>query len=714
MNFLQPWMLLGMLAAAVPIVIHMINRRKAQRVDFPMLDFVQRSQKKVARRLHLKRWLLLLARVAILMLIPLAMAQPYALCGGSGGVQSDRMPAAVVVIIDGSSSMSFSEDGRSLLDRARDEARKTLRALRPWDQARVLVAQDEPLWLTDRWGVDASASIRALDDYEFAGGSASLPKALLEARTELFASTQPARRVVLITDNAHQAWMDEALRPELLEGMGELVVLPLRPEDPSRQGVIIESLAWEESSSAADLIDLRALLRASGRGEQNLRVRLEVDGTPVSMQQVAIEDESTLEVVFSHAFAGDGVHQVRVSLDDERGVKALQERVMPVHLSRAVRALLVNGAASSVQRNDELFYLERALMVDVGERQAIGYQVTTPDRLAAQDLNAFDVVLLANVASLPAESVQRLHGFVEAGGGLWITAGAMVDPERYNTTLAALLPRPIRTVTRLSSIDDPDANIRATRFAHIDHTGPLFRIFSMAGGESLQSARVFSYLQLDPELDSTARVLASFGDGGPAVLERTIGAGRVLFWTTSVDLDWTDLPIRTAYLPLVHRTLRYLAQRGSSSSLYAEVGALMRLDLSGLGVERVEIAGPDDRRWSLPVEGDAVALAPPRAGVYSVSLVKGGVTTPAPELTFAANAPLVEATLDAVADDFVATWTTAASEGFVTGAGEDVEANRRRVWPALLLVALFMLYLESLLSVRRRVWESVRVFSRSR
>src|SRR5699024_9695369 len=100
MQFLQPWMLIGLLAAAVPIALHLLNRQRAQRVRFPMLTLVSKSQEQRRPTLKLKRWLLLAARILVLLLIPLAMAQPYTECGSKGVAHGDRYPAAVVVIMD--------------------------------------------------------------------------------------------------------------------------------------------------------------------------------------------------------------------------------------------------------------------------------------------------------------------------------------------------------------------------------------------------------------------------------------------------------------------------------------------------------------------------------------------------------------------------------------------------------------------------------------
>lgn len=708
MSFLQPWMLLGALAALVPFVLHLMNRRKATRVAFPMLAALQRSQKRRAPALKVRRVLLLLARIGILLLIPLAMAQPYALCQGGAQSAGDRLPTAVVLIIDGSASMTR-VDGSARRAMALDEAKKQLRQLRAWDHVRVLIDDGAPTWITDRWGSDAAAALRALDGHVWRDGGGSLPHALVEARSALFDAPLPGRRTIVVTDNDANAWHSDHLRPEALHGMGEVVVHGLRGSAQLETSVYIEALAWEDVvGSATDVVEVVATIRRVGdAGASSFQVHLEADGQPVGVEQVTLEGESSTTVRFSHVFSGDDTNRARVYLSGAPGATALQQRAMPVHLSRAVNALLVNGESSAVESNDELYYLTRALSVDVGERQAIHTRVITPDRLKPASLDGIDVVLLANVETLESETVSALRGFVEQGGGLWITPGKMVEPARYNALFGDLLPRALRDITKLTDAQDPDANIRATRFAVVDHTSSLFRIFSMPGGSSLQSARVFSYVLLEPDMAAQAQVLARYADGGPAVVEMALGAGRVLLWTTSLDQDWTDLPIRTAFVPLVHRTMRYLAQRGSSATLSEDIGAVVQFDVTGLAAETVLFEGPDGTRHVLEPLDDRVRLQPWASGVYTASLQRQGAQVPAPELSFAANAPLVEAAQPLVAEALVQTWIDGAAAGFATSDARDVEENRRRVWPGLLLVGLLLLYAESLLTVRRRVWASL-------
>ena len=101
MTFAAPWMLLGLLAIGVPVAVHLINRRRAQRVRFPAMRLLLQSKQRVARGLKLKQWLLLALRVGVFGLLPLAMAQPLVRCGGgAASSQDDRLPASVAVVVD--------------------------------------------------------------------------------------------------------------------------------------------------------------------------------------------------------------------------------------------------------------------------------------------------------------------------------------------------------------------------------------------------------------------------------------------------------------------------------------------------------------------------------------------------------------------------------------------------------------------------------------
>src|SRR5688572_13900111 len=122
MSFLAPLMLLGLIGVALPILIHLIGRRRARRVRFAALDFLLGSDRKVKRRLRLRELLLLLARILACLAVPLALAKPFTACEARGPIVS-RGPQAAVLVIDNSFASTYEDDGESLLARSRERAR---------------------------------------------------------------------------------------------------------------------------------------------------------------------------------------------------------------------------------------------------------------------------------------------------------------------------------------------------------------------------------------------------------------------------------------------------------------------------------------------------------------------------------------------------------------------------------------------------------------
>jgi hypothetical protein len=107
MGFLSPFLLAGLALISVPVIIHLRNRQRAARVPFPAIEFLLRSEKKLARRLKVKQLLLLLLRISLFLLLPLAMAQPY-LASDAGETAGDRLPTSYVFVLDASFSMGGS------------------------------------------------------------------------------------------------------------------------------------------------------------------------------------------------------------------------------------------------------------------------------------------------------------------------------------------------------------------------------------------------------------------------------------------------------------------------------------------------------------------------------------------------------------------------------------------------------------------------------
>jgi hypothetical protein len=713
MRFLDPLLLAGLALAALPVILHLINRKRAVRRWFPALEFLLRSNKRLARRFKLKQLLLLLLRMLLLVLLPLAMARPY-LLSASGATADERLPTALVVVLDDSFSMGYVAGDESSFERARRLVLERVTSLRPWDRVALVLARDPVEAPVDELIEDHGRVRDAVAALEQPSFFPTDVLGALERAAEIHATGElPVRRTLVVTDHTAAGWAARELSPELLAQLGELELVDLVGDRP-RSNVALLGARFEPSTTGGEGDwDVTAVLRNFGAlPRSDVRVDLRFDGELLGTTLVDLGPDEETGVTFVTELGPGDLHRVELTaVVDGPDVPADNRYFATLHQDRNVNVLLVNGDPRTVRYRDELFYLERALVTGPEDDSGIRLDIVGVDGLTT--FEGYDVVVLANVDGLPRARVGELVQFVRAGGGLWFTVGSRVDPGRYNDVFGELLPKPLRSLRELCDPRDPDANLLATRIARLETAHPVFRVFDLPGGESIASVSVYSYMLLEPSPLGAAETLMSYGDGGPALVEREVGAGRVALLTTTIDRDWTDLPIRTAFVPLARRLVRHLARRGAAErELPAIVGQRLVLDVEAMRPDRVTIVDPSGARFALtpePPEPGRVSFVPLLPGHYEVSLDIGGRTQPFDRLGFAANLNARESDLAPLDPGVTRAYEEALSaDPSVAGAAVDVPERRISLWPPLLFLLLVALYVESGLSARRRFWVRLR------
>ena len=219
----------------------------------------------------------------------------------------------------------------------------------------------------------------------------------------------------------------------------------------------------------------------------------------------------------------------------------LRDNVFHFVVSPEAPVRVVIADRPGAQRNTSL-YLSRA--VAVSESPRIEARIRPADSLSAEDIGAATVIIL-NDAPVAQATAERLKEFVERGGGLFLAMGERADwPGAVDLLPAA--PGPPVDRSRGS----------AARLGALEYGHPLFEVFRGPRTGDFASARLYNYRSVTPA--ANVQTLARFDDGAPALLERRVGAGRVLMWTSTLDTNWTDLALKPVFVPFVHRIVRYL------------------------------------------------------------------------------------------------------------------------------------------------------------
>ena len=693
MTFGQPLFLIGALAALIPLLVHLFDRRRPRQVPFAALDFVLRSQKRTASRLRLKRLLLYLLRTLLLLAIPLALARPS--CASSDAVQQARGLAATAVVLDTSFVMRL-DDGKKLFDVARSEAREALRSLAAEEPATLVVCTRNPAAAAPV-GFERARLLTAIDDAQPSYEAVDLNACLEQATRALDDSPLPNRRLVLVS-----ALTQTSLR---LEGPPPLGAGPkgekLKPE------VVLRDVAKGRTLENRALVDVRAeaapqlgarawqftfTVRNFGKVEaRDVELRLEVNGEVVQKGFVDLAADGTTQKTLAYRFPEGGTFTVSGRLEAD----ALPDddvRALVLSVPRELKALVVNGAPSAQKYRDEGFFTDAALNASGSPVRAV---MRDADAAWKEDLAGYDVVFLLNVAPPPAEVAEALSAFVARGGGLFISVGDRVDPDAWNQGLGAVLPRKLRVVKTAVEPNAPDAATRAARLTQIALNHPVMSPFTGRAREGLLSTRFFRYVLFEGDTRGMdTEVLGTMDDGAPVFLAARAGRGRIFVYASTVDRDWSDLPIRTSFLPLIQRIAAWLTGTlDEREEIKAVVGSTVTLTPEA-EQSPAWARAPSGAEVALtrPPESSVVTGGPlPEPGAYEVIDAQGQKL---PHLAFAATIDPAASNVGRHGLDALTDWL---GEDSVRTVGEAGAERTTPVWTWLIFVAVLAFFFEGVL-----------------
>jgi len=604
-SFLNPAYLIGLSLAAVPVIVHLIGRQRAKTRRFAPIDLLLQCQQRRAARIRLRQLLLLFIRIMIVVLFVLAVSRPVLISSVSGFVIGGE-PTSYAVVLDNSYSMMYGE-GETAFERARKTALSILERLRPSDNACLVVGAQRKGLTFDVESLRSSLRKAALSF-----GSGDCHSLLAEAIRLLSGSSLERKRIILLTDLAAHAW-DESRLPELQR--------ELKKADCALS--IVDVSAGEPWNRA--VTDLRA--ETEPRGE---RLLLRVSATVWNFSPRSVESLPCSLYIGERRVASGFVDipafgSARKNLSCEvnaneavSGRFEIEKDPLPVDDVRyfclapaaSIRALVVDGEPSRNIIGAESFYLEKALRPGLDTPSRILPTVITIDQLKHADLSKYDVLFLCNVFVTSVDDMEAVRRFYMSGGGVFISVGRNTNARAYNDALGFLLPRRLRDARENLS---PPLSIRGADFDH-----PIMKVFSAADMASLKRARFRGLFFVQPQAGEPATEILSVGNGLPLMIEKRAGHGRAILFLSTIDREWNDFPIQTAFLPLMQETAKYLA-RSPDMEQSAGVFAGDDIRLTPLDPrEPVRITAPNGTVYDFPPDGTVVFSRTNLAGIYRV------------------------------------------------------------------------------------------------
>src|SRR4051794_14484041 len=410
MTFLSPLLAWGMLLGAIPLIIHLLNRRRFRRVEWAPMRYLKLTIERNRRRIEIEQVLLLLLRISLLVLLFLFLARPVIRPTGlerwlgSGGRSSQ------VVLIDDSLSMGYAAGEAPAFGRAREMAAALLASVRPQDRCTIVTtsAPRTPV-LHEVEGSRREDLSGAVLGVPLTATHSAWPTVLEGADEVLRSCTYPTRQLTIITDlrksgwdagvaSVGRRWSEEGIKVRIVDvGADEVGNVALEALVPLDRTVLAGAESrWE------------ALIRnGSSRMLAGAKAVLRVDDKPTEVTLPEIAPRQTARVPLNVQFPGSGPHDLSLQLpDDELPGDNRRWVAVPVKDSLLIR--LVDGEPSSEPFGSEVDYLAAPLSIGVGSAEAWRVEVVLEDDFLSRRMDPADVLVMANVAAPTPEQADGL------------------------------------------------------------------------------------------------------------------------------------------------------------------------------------------------------------------------------------------------------------------------------------------------------------------
>ena len=704
----------GLLALAVPIVVHLIHRERSETVAFPSLMFLRKIPYRSVHRQKIRHWLLFVLRCLALLLLAAAFARPF-LSGASQAAAALSGGRELVILLDRSYSMGYGDHWR----RALASAQNVIDRVGSGDRATVILFSGDAQ-AANRTTGDRAALRAAVDTAKPGSGVTRFAPALKLARQFLEESPLPRREAVIISDFQRTGWAaEEATR---LPYGTDITTVSVAVQEPANMSVAGVSFQRDVQGGRERVVVSARLTNRGGTAIKRLPVKLELGGRDLQTVTSDIVANGAAGVTFAAFNLPDGMSRgtVRAGADNLLADNAFHFVLSP---EQPLSVLLLEPAGGSPEQS---LYLRRALAV--GDRPPFRIESRRVNQLTRADLAGRSMVVSLDAGIPAGETGRALAEFVAGGGGLVVTMGERSGTAAFGPEAAALLPG------RAGSVVER-ATTMGGRLASIDVSHPVFEPFAAPRSGDFSSARFFRYRRVEidtmaqrhppcalpprngmdgmdgmPSCRDAVAVIARFDDGAPALLERRVGRGTVLVWTSSLDNFWSELPLQPVYLPFVHQLAKHGAGYTEAKPWFSvgQVADLADPRTAAAGAagaterENLVAQTPSGARVVVPL-GTSRAIALKEQGFYEVRRPGEG---PGTARVVAANLDLSETDLTPMDPQEFAAALRPPARGAAGGGGEPetvtaAERERRQaIWWYLLLGAALLLVTETVLSNR--------------
>jgi len=660
-GFLAPWFLAGAVAIGLPFWIHLLRQYRSTPHPFSSLMFFERRTQSSIKHRRLRYLLLLSLRVALLLLIALAFANPFV--SRAGGAAGGRK--MLVIAVDNSFSMRFDDH----LARAKQAAMNAVSRLNPGERGQVLAVGSRVHFLTQpvEEADQLKAAIQGIQPSDEQSSYGELARTL---RT-----IEQTSRIPLEVDFASD--MQKSSLPPAFSDLrlgSDTNLVFHSVADSKAPNWMVESVTAPAKIYNPKKVRVQAVIAGSNTPAAKRTVSLALDGKVLETKSIDVPANGRASLEFLSLDSPHGFHKGEIRIEPGDSLREDDRFDFAIERTDPHPVLFLHPAG---QDRDELYY--RSALESVSEA-GFTLEPLAVEQAANQSLSKYAFVVLSDVGTIPSGLENLLRAYVAGGGSLLVALGP----------LSAALPRiPVSNEAIQGSAYAARGDSRFETVAAADAEHPALR-----RANKLDGVKFYQVIKVDP---GQSHVVARLTNQAPLLLEKQVGEGRVIVFTSTFDNVGNDMPLHASFVPFVEETARYLGGQQDPSTNVAVDSYIELRSVKDRGAA-IDVIEPDGKHpLSLKDATTAQTFQVTREGFYEIHRANGR------QEMVAAHADRRESDLTMIPQETLDLWkNTGRGPDTPSGDGSAAETQARpwSLWRYALLLVLITAIIESVLASR--------------
>lgn len=552
MNFLNPFFLFGLLAVALPVIIHLINLRRPQKVSFSTLSFFNELRKSTIRRIRIKQYLLMALRVLAILFLALALARPF-LSPTLTSPASSGESQSVAVLIDNSASMNRIGSSGPLIDQAKQIAR---RIITNGNSANKFLIQttNKSDGVSTSFVQDVQA--RELVDEITAVNTGHYTKEKFKNIYEHLQNTAESHAIIYVISDGQASQLQDLEEVELRNDEQDtkpVSVQLINLEKAKQQNVAVSSISLESQMlSQGSPVTLAVEIENTGDAAvANQFVSLEIAGEVSGQYETSLEPGEKKEFMFQVIPETAGDLPGRIVIEgDEVDYDNVRHFVIRIPETRSI--LLVNNQQ---EQSSFTSYLSPALEAARETNAQLSFEEKQVAEVDQAQWKQYDTVVLDGLEQVPEYWFQDLRRYVQDGGGILFFPSEQGDIENYNLFFSLFNAGSFDNV-----IGEYGSFNTVVKMAELEEGHPVLNeLFTKEEDEKInvKLPSLFYYYHYEVSSNSGALNLLEAANNDPLLSEQQFGQGVLMVSVLGADPGWSNFPVNPLFAPLYYRSVLY-------------------------------------------------------------------------------------------------------------------------------------------------------------